>query len=220
MSSLWGRQCAFAICFTYKERTPSKPHKYNQRKARSVKDCCYEWYAGLQKWDEGSPGFAATWLWELWLGGGPQTPSASSCLTEQLGEPTGKKTRAVALNPVQEEDKALLCFLLPKGQFCGHRICYRKPARRKAYLRPGSEESEWSFCDDTPDSIGKYRLSLNCAVISSFREDTEAGFVAENYSRVTLVQLIFMNCRREQDKDTHKDRTSMDIENRWSSRSL
>jgi len=47
--------------------------------------------------------------------GGKQTHSASSCHAEQLGEPTSKETKAVALNPVQEEDKVPLCLLLYKG---------------------------------------------------------------------------------------------------------
>lgn len=79
-----------------------------------------------------------------------------------------------------------LCLLLPKGESCGHRICYRKPASKENIF----ETRPWvtgdsSFCEleptgDSPDLIGKYLLSLNCVVISSFGEDTEAGFVGRS----------------------------------------
>lgn len=52
----------------------------------------------------------------VWQAGGPQTHSVSSCHTEQLEEPRSKATRAVSLNPVQEEDKGAVVLASAQGR--------------------------------------------------------------------------------------------------------
>lgn len=90
-----------------------------------------------------------------------------------------------------------MCLLLPKGESCEHRLCYRKPAQKESIFETRLWELETQAfvklepAGDSLDLIGKYLPSLNCVVISSFDEDTGADFVVENYSSVTLVHLNF-----------------------------
>lgn len=83
---------------------------------------------------------------------------------------------------------------------------------REAHLKPHWVIGDSSFCDartyrgQPGFDLNIYLYSLNCAVISSLGEDTEAGFGIENWKLlqcyVTLVYLIFLSCRKTQNKVT------------------
>lgn len=72
------------------------------------------------------------------VAGGGRRHTVSSCHAEQFGKPTSKETRAVGLDPVQEEDKGTFVLALPKGECLGTGSVTENLPRRKASLKPDS----------------------------------------------------------------------------------